>query len=207
MRAGLVKLAGSDLAELLGRLALDGEAAALAAGASGVVEALARLEARGQLMAAARLLAHALPKREATWWACMCAGHTAPRGRPEAERAALAAAEQWVRRQSDELRRTALAAARLAGFASPEAWAGAAAFWSGEPPLLPDHLGPARAPQMLTGVAVAGAVALAAVRLPSGRLPLVRLPAERQGERLARFLESGHNIAAGGPGRLTPEEG
>ena len=200
----MVKLAGCDLAELLGRLALEGEAARLVAGCAGAPEALERLESRGLLIEAVRLLAHALPKREATWWACVCAGNTAPGEQPEAERAALAAAERWVRRQTEELRRAALDAARQAGFASPEAWAGAAAFWSGEPASPPGRSSRVQssakavpASEHLTGVAVAGAVALASVRSQ----------AERQRERLARFLESGHNIAAGGPGRLTPEEG
>jgi hypothetical protein len=195
--ARVVKLAGSDLGELLGRLALGAEAAALIAGSASVREALARLEAGGMLMEAVRLLAHALPKREATWWACVCAGHTAPHGRSEAERAALAAAEQWVRRQSEELRRAALAAAQAAGFASPEGWAAVAAFWSGDPLAGGALAGAPAAAQPLTGVAVVGALALASVRLQ----------AERQRGRLARFLESGHNIAAGGPGRLAPEEG
>jgi hypothetical protein len=47
----------------------------------------------------------------------------------------------------------------------------------------------------LTGTAVAGAVALAAVRGDP----------TRQQARLRRFLESGRNIAAGGPGRLPAE--
>ena len=47
----------------------------------------------------------------------------------------------------------------------------------------------------LAGTAAAGAVALAAVR---GDVT-------RREERLRRFLESGRNIAAGGPGRLPAE--
>jgi hypothetical protein len=43
---------------------------------------------------------------------------------------------------------------------------------------------------------VAGAIALAAVRGDVTRHPA----------RLKRFLESGRNIAAGGPGRMPPEE-
>ena len=196
MRGNLVKLAGCNLREVWARLDLAAGLATLVAGCAEAQEALARLEGGGFLMEAARLLAHALPKREATWWACMCTRHTAPRDLSAPQEAARAAAEQWVRQQKDEPRRAALAAARQAGFASPEAWAGVAAFWSGEPdpPFAHPPLPPA---DHLTGTAVSGAVALAAVRLRP----------ERQKDRLARFLESGHNIAAGGPGRLTPEEG
>lgn len=47
------------------------------------------------LTAAARLLAYALPEREAVWWGCMCVGHTAAQCE-EGERRALEAAEAWV---------------------------------------------------------------------------------------------------------------
>jgi hypothetical protein len=50
-------------------------------------------------------------------------------------------------------------------------------------------------PPHLTGVAVAGAVALASVRND----------AARQKQRLALFLRSAQDIAAGGSGRLAPE--
>jgi hypothetical protein len=196
MGATLVKLAACNLAEVRGRLDLPVAATALVMGCTEAAEALERLEGNGFLMEAVRLLAHALPKREATWWACMCAHHTAPADLPAPDRAAVAAAEHWVRRQADEPRRAAFAAAQQAGFGSPEAWAAVAAYWSGDsmsplgqPPVPPaDHL---------TGTAVAGAVALAAVRTNP----------ERRKDRLARFLDSAHNIAAGGPGRLPPEEG
>ncbi len=196
MGATLVKLAGCNLIELQRRLALGAEAASLVAASADAQEALRRLESEGHLMDAVRLLAHALPNREATWWACVCVGYTAPPDRPAPERAALAAAEQWVRRQTEDLRRAALAAAQHAGFASPEAWAGVAAFWSGDT-ASPSAISSEAPSHPLTGIAVVGAVALASVRLN----------AERQRDRLARFLESGHNIAAGGPGRLAPEEG
>jgi hypothetical protein len=48
----------------------------------------------------------------------------------------------------------------------------------------------------LTGTAVAGAIALSAVRGDVSRRSI----------RLQRFLESGRNIAAGGPGRLAAED-
>lgn len=196
MGATLDKLAESNLDDVRGRLELPDEAAELVGGCKATADALAQLESHGFLIEAVRLLAHALPKREATWWACMCAHHTAPIDLPEPDRTAVTAAEQWVRRQADEPRRAAFAAAQQAGFGSPEAWAAVAAFWSGNSmsPLGQPEVPPA---DHLTGTAVIGAVALAAVRIRP----------ERQKQRLARFLESAHNIAAGGSGRLPPEEG
>jgi hypothetical protein len=186
-----------DLEPLLPHLQLDAESAASLAGCRNAAEALDRLERAGLLDHAARLVAHALPPREAVWWACACARHTAASGgAASADAAVCAAAEQWVRHPSDELRRAAMSEAEKAEFRSPEAWAAVAAFWSG------DSMAPPEAPKVppqphFTGLAVAGAVALAAVR---GN------PARREA-RLKRFLDSARDIAAGGAGRLEGEAG
>ena len=111
------------------------------------------------------------------------------------DRQARETAELWVRQQKDEQRRTAMTHAEAAGFQSPEAWAGVAAFWSGDS-MSPVGMPPVPPPPHAAGGAVAGAVALSAVR---GDL-------RRQQARLKRFLESGRNIAAGGPGRMQPED-
>ena len=163
-------------------------------GCTQVTDALDRLEGAGYLTEATRLVAHALPKREAVWWACMCAGHTAPADLPAADRVAREAAEDWVRQQTDRSRRIAWDRAQAGGSGTPEAWAAIAAFWSG------DSMSPEGQPAVppaahLAGTAAAGAVALASVR---GDVT-------RREERLRRFLESGRNIAAGGPGRLPAE--
>jgi hypothetical protein len=194
MSQTLVKLIGGDLAALTPHLALSPAAAAVVAGCAEVPAALERLEQAGLLIEATRLVAHALPKREAVWWACMCVSHTAPPDLPSIDRAAREAAEEWVRQQSDKARRGAFDQAQAGGCRSPEAWAAIAAFWSG------DSMSPEGQPAVppaphLAGTAAAGAVALASVR---GDVT-------RREARLRRFLESGRNVAAGGPGRLPAE--
>ncbi|MBV8870739.1 MAG: hypothetical protein JOY65_15210 [Acetobacteraceae bacterium] len=189
------KLDAGSLSELLPRVGPSPPAAACLHGVTATEAALERLAAGGFEAEAARLAAHALRRREAVWWACQCALHTAPPDLPPADRAAREAAEEWVRKQTDELRRQAMAQAQAGSFATPEAWAAVAAFWSGGSMAPPDQ--PAVPPAAhLTGTAVAGAVALAAVR---GR-------PERQRARLSRFLDSAREIARGGAGRLAPEE-
>ena len=163
-------------------------------GCADVADAVARLEAGGFAIEAVRVLAHALPKREAVWWACMCASHTAPADLAEADRLARETAELWVRQQKDEQRRAAMTHAEASGFQTPEAWSGVAAFWSGAS-MSPPNVPAVPPPPEASGGAVAGAVALAAVRGEVSRRP----------DRLKRFLESGRNIAAGGPGRMPPE--
>jgi hypothetical protein len=156
--------------------------------------AIAALYDSGLLVEASRLAAHALPKREAVWWACMCAASNAPADIAAADAQARSLAESWVRDKSDETRRAAMKSAKLAGFQSPEAWAGVAAFWSGDS-ISPADAPPVPPPAHLTGVAVAGSVTLASVRGKPGR----------QKQRLARFLDAMQDIATGGAGRLAPE--
>ncbi len=191
----LVKLHGARLADLVPLLFLTEPAASLVAQCDDAVAALQALEAANLLTEAARLTAHALPKREAVWWACMCARHTTPAPMPPADQRALEDAEAWVFKGEDLLRRRAFEHAQESNFATPEAWAGVAAFWSGDS-MSPLGQAPVPPAPHLAGTAVAGSVLLAAVRDPPDR----RTP------RLSRFLASARDIAAGGTGRLAPEE-
>ena len=184
-----------DLARVLPHLQLYDQGRSALAGCQDSIEALDRLERAGLLIEATRLIAHALPAREAVWWACACSRHTAGAGTNlSAEAQVREAAEEWVRKPTDEHRRAAMKQAETTGFGSPEAWAAVAAFWSG------DSMAPPEAPKVppqphFTGLAVAGSVALAAAR---GR-------AVRREERLLRFLVSAKDLAAGGAGRLEAE--
>ena len=184
------------LEPLLPRLELDGSGTELLAGKADAASALEALVAADRMPDAMRLIAHALPKREVVWWACMCARAVPDPALPEVDAAALVAAEAWVRKPDEASRRAAMEAAQKSGFRTPEAWAAVGAFWSGGSmapegqPVVPpaDHL---------TGVAVAGGIIMAALRLRP----------ELAAARFARFLESAREIAEGGAGRLAVEEG
>ena len=194
MPGALPKLAQADLATVVQRATLPPEAETPLRGCTDIETALDRLEAAGLMVEAVRVLAHALPKRESVWWACMCATATAPHDLPEPDQLARQNAEQWVRRQSDEWREAAMGCAQTGGCLTAEAWTGIAAFWSGDSIAPPGE--PALAPlPHQAGSAVAAAVSLAAVRGEGTRYP----------DRLKRFLGSGRDIAAGGNGRLSPE--
>jgi hypothetical protein len=188
------KLSAAEMSDVLQRCDMPPEAQSAIAGMQDIMGIIQALAQAGFPIEATRVFAHALPKREAVWWACMCATHTSPADIPEADRKARELSEVWVRQQSDEVRRAAMEEAKRAGFQSPEAWAAVAAFWSGDS-LTPLNTPPVAPPVHLTGVAVAGAVALASVRGAANRQP----------QRLALFLQSAHDIAAGGPGRLPVE--
>ncbi|MGE4481442.1 DUF6931 family protein [Acidocella sp.] len=188
------KLSGASLPLVLKHAAMQEPALEKIAGLDSVQAVVAALAQAGFGIEATRVLAHALPKREAVWWACMCAAHTAPPNLPDIDRKVRELAETWVRQQSMEAARAAMDEAKRTGFQSPEAWTGVGAFWSGES-LAPMDVPAITPPAHLTGVAVAGAVALASVRADTSRQP----------QRLAMFLQSAQDIAGGGPGRLLPE--
>ena len=188
------KLSAAEVSSVLQRCSLPPEAQELPAGQGDLMGIIQALTNAGFLVEATRVFAHALPKREAVWWACMCATHTPPDKIPAQDAKMRELAEAWVRQQSDEIRRAGMEEAKRAGFQSPESWAAVAAFWSGDS-VTPLNTPPVPAPPHLTGVAVAGAVALASVRGAPNR----------QKQRLALFLQSAHDIAGGGPGRLPVE--
>ena len=146
---------------------------------------LARLCQLDLLTEASRLLAYALPEREAIWWSCMCVRHTMPRS-AEAESAAVEAAEAWVRQPDKLTRHEAGLAATAPGYAAPGAWSALGASWGQREKLLRD---------LCAGRGAAMAVYRSAIR---------RDP-DRRVERLRRFISSGIDIGNGGAGRL-PEE-
>lgn len=194
MSAALAKLATAKLADIVPHLELAEDVSAALSGCAGAQDALDMLVGRDMLLEAVKLLGHAMPRREGVWWACMCARHTGTAESKPVDLAALEAAELWVRRPTEENRRAAYAAANAAQFQTPEAWAAAAVFFSGGSVSLPD-LPPVEPAPHLAGLAVAGSVHLASVRGDVAR----------QKGRLALFVGSAREIAAGGTGRLAQE--
>jgi hypothetical protein len=188
------KLGVIDLPTALGRCEFQPEINMLIDRRASIELAITTLQEAGKLVEASKLFAHALPKREAVWWACVCAHYSEPVDIAEADRRAREIAADWVRKQDDDLRYAAYKQAGETGFQSAHAWAAVAAFWSGAS-ISPRGTTPMAPGAHLTGLAVAGAVALAAVR--GG--------AERQTERLQLFLASARDIAAGGGGRIGRE--
>jgi hypothetical protein len=144
-----------------------------------------------KLEQAIQFFAFALPPREAVWWTCICARTVFPEPPPKPLLDAVDAAEAWVRKPTEELRRAAMARAQATDFQSPATWAAVAAFWSGGS-LAPADLPAVPAPPHLLGVAVAGAVTLAAVQTEP----------QRADQKRAHYLASAIDIANGGNGRV-----
>ena len=119
---------------------------------------------------AVRFLAHGMPKREAVWWAWVCARRaTGPEPEPETK-ASLAATEAWIAQPSEENRRAAHEAAKAAGLGTSTGCAGLAAFFSGGS-LAPAHVAPIPPGEYLTAKAVTGAVIFAAIADEPAKAP------------------------------------
>lgn len=130
----------------------------------------------------AAYLAYALPEREAVWWGCMCVLHVTAEATPAEQRHALAVSEDWVRTPDAGKQREALSAAKAAGEGSAASFVARGVFRA--------RLD--RPASTRTGRVIDNAVHRAALSAPSGEATA----------RLRRFVASGHEIAAGGAGRL-----
>lgn len=118
---------------------------------------------------AVRFLAHGLPKREAVWWAWVCARRADPDPDPEIK-AVLAATETWIAQPTDDNGRAAHEAAKEAGISTPAGCAGLAAFFCGSS-LGPTHVQPIPPGEYLYAKAVSGAVIFAAVASEPEKAP------------------------------------
>jgi hypothetical protein len=164
---------------------LDERAREFLAKSPTVGQLISVLKEAGLLADACSVLAFALPKREAIWWACQCI-RKADVARGPKDKAALEAAESWVTGPDEPRRRAAHVAAEATGAGTPTGCAALAVFLSGGS-LAPAELTEVPPAEHLTAVAVKGAVALAAV---AGE-------ASKALERFNTFLTLGQEIAAG----------
>ncbi|MSP26913.1 MAG: hypothetical protein EXR80_00260 [Methylococcales bacterium] len=143
---------------------------------------------------AVRFLAYALPNREATWWACLCARNGLTDKTPANEIKAIELAEAWVYKPTEDNRKLTLPAADAATYKNPASWAAIAAFWSGDDiSPVPEAVVPPD--KKLYAKAVTGAVMLAATQGEANKVS----------DKYQLFLQQGINIASGGDGRAVQQ--
>ena len=135
---------------------------------------------------AVRVLAYALPKRQAIVWANECARQFSETNPSDKFSTALEAVNKWLVEPNDENRRAAMKAAECAEFGTPPGSAALAVFFSSGSLAPPDA--PVIPPQeYLTPNAVIGSILMAA---------LLKEP-EKAEDKYQVFLAAGQKIAAG----------
>lgn len=136
-------------------------------------------------------LANALPKREATWWACLSARHALKNVKQSNEIKAIELAEAWVYNPIAKNCQPTWDAANALEFETAGSWAAVAAFWSGDN-ISPIPSLPVPPANDLTAKAVVSAIMIAA----TSDVP------ENINHNYQLFLQQGINIACGGNGHL-----
>jgi hypothetical protein len=162
---------------------LGDPATALLKDGLGAREFLAILMEGNHFPDAVRFLAHGMPKREAVWWAWVCArrcGAPDPQGMAQT---ALDTTERWIAQPTEENRRAAYAAGEAAGFGTAAGCAGLAAFFTGGS-LAPPNCPVVPPGEFLTAKAVAGAVIFSAVCIQP----------EKAEEKFRSFIEQGLGV-------------
>lgn len=135
---------------------------------------------------AVMLMAHAMPKREAIWWACRCVRMVLDERSPATQTELVAAAEAWAAKPADESRRSAFALAEAANFDPPAGLLGMAVFFSSGSLSLP-NLPPVPPKDHLSAGMVGNAVKIAAVSQGGAK----------SSELYPKFFALGFEVAAG----------
>jgi hypothetical protein len=133
---------------------------------------------------AIKFLAHALPKRQAVWWAWVSAKRAYDDEPPEAVKTTLEITGKWIAEPTDEYRRAAMTHAEAVGYGTPAGSAALAAFLSGDS-LAPPQLQAVAPPRYAAAKAISGAVILAAV----SRDP------QKANEQFQKFITQGLEVA------------
>jgi hypothetical protein len=180
------------VAEICELFPLSQEARGLLADGQSPADFLDRVCGAEYHIDAIRFLAHALPAREAAWWACLAARGVIADA-PPAHLTALEAAEAWVYHPDEEHRRAAMAAAAAVENDAPARWAALSAAWSG------GSLAPPEAPVVPPGETLPAQAAVGTVLLAA-----VKTEPARAGEHHRQAIAQAVDIARGGTGR-SPE--
>ena len=147
---------------------------------------LDQLIERGHHADATRFMAHALPRREAVWWACQCVRQADGPTPPARATAVLEAAEAWVADPTDEARRSAYRAAEAGEFDNAPGLIGLAVFFSGGS-LTPPGQTVVPPAEHLLGDMVANAVTVAVMKIGPEKAP----------QTYRRFFALGLDVANG----------
>jgi hypothetical protein len=186
-----VRLTAETADQLCSRVELSAGAKLLVRAGQTPRELLDQLIQGRHYLDSIRLIAHALPKREAVWWALACAKMAHGEPIPPPFVGAIRAAEDWIVDPSDTNRRATLPAAEAAGLGTPAGCACASAYFSGGS-LAPIGIADVPPGEHVTAQLVAASVSMAAVFVEPSQAP----------EKHAMHLALGRKIIDGTAGPL-----
>ncbi|MGF1722364.1 hypothetical protein L4D20_20260 [Vibrio kyushuensis] len=172
--------------QVIQRFKASDEALALLTEESSISETIDILTTHEQYTDLCQFFAHALPVREAIWWAAHCLEHRSEDWN-SSQIQCINTAKQWAQSPSEELRRKAeLFANRLNVNCGPS-WLAQAVFWNGSGSIVGPDLPQVMPDALLYSKAVAGSVNHAAA-----------LPEWQHSDRYyANAIEAAINIAKG----------
>lgn len=187
MSQQLLKIRETRASEITSRYEIDKEAIGVLTPELSPVDYLLSLLKNGHNQEATNFLAHALPKREAIWWACMSTREAlAANAEDPNYKVALESAEKWVNEPTEENRRAAEKAAIKTGHQHAASWTAQAVFWCTGSIVAADQTA-VPAADYLYSKAIVGAVVLAAVHVDVEKIDKV----------LQNFLKAGIDLAKG----------
>lgn len=186
----LIKIKQQNAVFVCQDIELDDQASSLLQGNPTSADFIHQLIEQQLYPDAVRFLAHALPKREAIWWACLCARNNLTDTTHANEVKAIELTEAWVYKPTEENRKLTLLAAEATAFKTAASWAAVAAFWSGDD-ISPVPQAVVPPGEKLFAKAVVGAVMLAASQGQTNKVD----------DKYQLFLQQGIHIASGGDGR------
>ncbi|KZL12570.1 hypothetical protein PsAD2_03876 [Pseudovibrio axinellae] len=142
-------------------LELGDDAKLLIDDGNAAIEVIDMLANESLISDAIKVLAHALSKPRAVWWASQVTRASFPESTSPSQQdeTALKTAEDWVRKQDEDLRVTAMKVADDGQYKSAASLAAAAAGWSGGSMGSPEF-DPVPPPENLTSIAVGSSIAL-----------------------------------------------
>ncbi len=184
--APLVKIEATTAAAICAQFLLNPEARALLGNGMAPGLFIEALTAHKQYIAGIDFLAHALPAREAIWWGCLCFQHAGGNDMSPPDKAAAAAAVQWILQPSESTRGAAKVQAEAAGPTSVGGALAMAVYQTGPGSASPGGP-PIAAPRFGTAKSVANAVKLACIKSDPARIV----------ETQRGFMELGIGVAEG----------
>lgn len=186
------KLTSVKASEIVDVSELDAESLELLKPDMRPEEYIGVLSSAGKWSDAVMVMARTLPKREAVWWACVCAAKTEALRKDKDETEALKVAEKWAFKPSEETRKDAFLQAQKSNTPSVGTMSCLAAAFSGGKLAVSKEQSIDLDASVFSKI-VSGIVVISASEKGSDQF----------NTQLEQFLQQGKDIACGGRGQVS----